>query len=274
MDGAGNRILFEHTTPPPWTRPALAEPTGPGGFFRQDLALPAGPMAARIQVMPLPAVPEGTVIEARLTTCDDGRVVAEGRWTWSRATPATTDWLMLRFDLSAPEALVLTCAASARADAVFLRSFKVMEARPGVAEDWATTHAQLDRWPLDRLRSVMIGNSGVCTASCLHCPTNKPWLAVPKPGVMSDRIFDRLVDGVVACGLPVTASIGFGLFADPLTDRKLAARIRRLKAALPGVPVTISTTGPPMRRARRRRSRWPTVSACTSNRSIRIPMTG
>jgi hypothetical protein len=234
--------VFEHVTPPPRHRPALADPAGPGVFFAQRATLPAGRFVARYQVM-LPAeLPVGAQVATTVGLPGRPDIVARRFWRVDAAFADAADRLMLDVALDAPTEVEIRCWASTAAGDFRLRAVTVKRADENPPPiDWSATHGQLDRWPPDRLRSVMIANSGICTASCVHCPTNKPDL--PRGAVMSDRIFDRIVQGLVDCGLPIQGAVGFGVFADPMTDRKLAERIRRVKAALPGVPVTISTTG-------------------------------
>jgi radical SAM protein with 4Fe4S-binding SPASM domain len=246
----GQAIVFEHVTPPSCWRPPLADPGGAGFFFAQRTRLPAGAFAARFQIMlPFAAPPPAgarVVMEVLRLDADPPEFAARGVWSADAAGFAEreADRLMLDFALEAEAPVEVRSWASADAGAYRLRAVKVQRADRGAAAlDWSGTHGTLDRWPLDRIRNVVVGNSGVCTASCLHCPTNKPWLPVARGEVMPDRVFDRLLQGLVECGLPITGAIGFGLFADPLTDRQLARRIRQVKAALPGVPVTVSTTG-------------------------------
>lgn len=238
---APGRIVFEHVTPPPRHRPGLADPAGPGVFFAQRARLPAGRLAARYQVMLPDPLPLGAEIATTIGVPGEAEIVARRFWRVDAALAEGADDLFL--DLALPEAreVEIRCWASTRAGAFRLRAVTVRQAGHGPPAAWTGTHGRLDRWPLDRLRSVMIGNSGVCTASCIHCPTNKP--GTPAGSVMTDRVFARIVEGLVESGLPIEGAIGFGVYADPLTDRKLAQRIRMVKDALPGVPVTISTTG-------------------------------
>lgn len=250
MVGQDGAILHEHVTPPPRLRPPPADPAGPGHFYREPLRLPAGRHVARFQAMlpPAPPPPGGVRLAVEILRLDGERPTSVARRAWTVDAgfdPATADHLMLEFALEAELPVLLRAWASAQAGGFRMRAVRIRRAGPGGggAAGWHGTDARLDRWPLERIRHVTIGNSGACTASCLHCPTNKAWLEVPRGAVMSDRIFGRLVEGLATCGLPVEGPIGFGLFGDPLLDRNLAARIRRVKAALPGVPVTVSTTG-------------------------------
>ncbi|MBL6456945.1 radical SAM/SPASM domain-containing protein [Belnapia sp. T6] len=234
-------ILFEQVTPPPRHRPALPDPHGPGCFYSRSVPLPAATMAGRIQLMLPPDLPPGQSVTAEILG-QEGEVLATVSWPVAAETPEAADHLMMAFTLEAPQRVTLRLTASTRAGSFYLRAAKLQRAVPGQALDWSGTHGRLNLWPLDRIRFVMVGNSGICTASCLHCPTNKPWLPVPRGEVMAEAIFERLAEGLATCGLPI-GGIGFGLFGDPLIDRRLAERIRRLKALLPGVPVTVSTTG-------------------------------
>lgn len=237
-------IVFQHVTPPPRWRPAGAESAGAGPFFAQHADLPAGLFQARFQVMLPDPPPIGARVGVSARRPGEAAVLTRREAPVDAALVETgADWLMLEFTLPEATPVVLHAWISTGAVATRLRAVTVQRApAPGAVLDWRSPHGVRQTWPLTALRTVTIGNSGVCTASCLHCPTNKPWLPVPRGEPMGAAIFDRILDGLVACGLPIEGGITFGLYADPMTDRHLSARVRRVKQALPGVPVTISTT--------------------------------
>jgi hypothetical protein len=237
-------VVFEVVTPPPRFRPMGSEAAGAGPFYTETTMLPAGLFQARFQVMLPEPPPIGAELVVSLREAEAPEPFARRRTRidpWVVATGA--DWQMLEFSLAAPARVVLFGHISAGAAQTRMRAVKIQRIPAlGAVMDWQGTHGSIETWPLTALRTVTIGNSGVCTASCLHCPTNKPWLPAPRGEPMQPAIFARIVEGLAACGLPIRGGITLGLYADPMTDRHLSARVRQLKETLPGVPVTISTT--------------------------------
>ena len=233
----GQIIVYEHVTPPPRHRGS-----DPSCFFTDRFNLAEGWYALRAHVMPPPMPPAGARLTIDIRDLDSAASVGRRSWAVDGRFADDADHLMLAFALAAPARLEIRVTVSGGAEGFFLRAVKVKRADRGDTQDWTSTHGQWD-WPLDRIANVIVGISGACPASCIHCPTNKDWLPVPRGQVMSDAIFDRLVQGLVDCGLPVTHTVSFGLFGEPLLDRHLAERIRRLRAAVPAPRYVINTTG-------------------------------
>ncbi len=90
------------------------------------------------------------------------------------------------------------------------------------------------------LKEVSIGTTGVCNASCVHCPTNKKSFHMPH-GRMSDKIFATIIVGLKEGGFK--GNLYFGLFAEPLEDPALVDRTKFIKELLPGCEVSIATNG-------------------------------
>jgi hypothetical protein len=237
-------ILFDHVAPSPEWRPPVSDAAGPGGFFVQTITLPAGRLAIRAQIMTPADPPPGATVTITLRHAGQPYAppLASTNWRGAADTPGDADHLYLACDLPAETLVELHAYSSHAVGAFRMRAVTVRRGEIGAPASWTHSDPGHDTWPLPGIRNVIIGNSGICTASCGHCPTNKPWLDVPATRVMSDHIFERIVTGLVDCGLPI-GCIGMGLFGDPMTDRKLTERVLRLKSALPDVPVTISTTG-------------------------------
>jgi hypothetical protein len=193
-------------------------------------------------MLPVLSTPVQVVIEIDRQDRNPVEPLSHCAWLIDPATPELADHLYLSYTLTEPAEVRLLCRASTRCGEFFLRAAKIQRVETGEPTDWSSTHFELGRWPLDGIRTINLGISGVCPASCVHCPTNKSWLDAPRGEVMSEPIFERLVEGLAACGLPVN-EISLGPFGDPLTDRRLGERMLRLKAARPEVKLTIATTG-------------------------------
>ena len=235
----GQVILFEHVTPPPRHRGSE-----PGLFFSQTTSLPAGRQAARVQVMLPPDLPGAAELWVELRHAKGGAAVTRRSWPVDGRLVEMADHLMLHYVVTHPARVEIRAGVTGADAAGFrMRALKIKRADRGDPADWRSTHGAPATWPLDRLRNVAIGLSGACPASCIHCPTNKPWLPVPRGQVMPDHIFDRLVQGLVDAALPVTEQFALGLFGEPMLDRQIAPRLRRLKAVAPETPIVINTTG-------------------------------
>jgi radical SAM protein with 4Fe4S-binding SPASM domain len=99
------------------------------------------------------------------------------------------------------------------------------------------------RWPVTRLRGVILGTTATCNASCIHCPTNKTMRPHPARGPMQWSLYQRLIDGLHDSGLPIDGDISFGLFAEPLIDPLIVDRLRYAKERLPDVPLVVYSNG-------------------------------
>jgi radical SAM protein with 4Fe4S-binding SPASM domain len=202
--------------------------------------LPAGRFGLRLQVVPPAEAPAGTVL--CLDVIPEGRPgapYAEAQWPVDAGLAAKADDLGLIFALNRDAAVQIRVWISNRFSETLVRAVTVFEVGADGQPLWPVAEQQI--WPMPMIRNVVIGNSGVCTASCLGCPTNKAWLDVPTPRVMSDAIFERVVAGLAKSQLRIEHCISFGLFGDPLVDRKLAQRIRYLRERLPAVAITANT---------------------------------
>jgi radical SAM protein with 4Fe4S-binding SPASM domain len=96
---------------------------------------------------------------------------------------------------------------------------------------------------MDSLRYLAFGTTGICNASCIHCPTGKEETAhVPRMD-MPLPLFRKVVEGVHALGLAITEQVSFGLFGDGLVDRLVVERARILREYYPATPLFVNTNG-------------------------------
>ena len=102
----------------------------------------------------------------------------------------------------------------------------------------------------DRLGFVILGTTGLCNASCLHCPTGKASTAHVPRMPMAMPLFYRLIDELAELGLPITGQIAFGLFGDALVDPFVVERARYARARFPDVPISINTNAAAFSRKR------------------------
>jgi Tfp pilus assembly protein PilF/MoaA/NifB/PqqE/SkfB family radical SAM enzyme len=93
------------------------------------------------------------------------------------------------------------------------------------------------------LRYVILGTTGLCNASCIHCPTGKAETShVPRVPMAMD-LFRRIVDQIADLRLPITDQVAFGLFGDALIDPFVVERARYLMDRLPQAKISINTNG-------------------------------
>jgi radical SAM protein with 4Fe4S-binding SPASM domain len=99
------------------------------------------------------------------------------------------------------------------------------------------------------LASLVLGTTGTCNASCIHCPTGKASTANAPRGTMSMHLFRKIVDGIAEEGLAID-HVGFGLFGDGLVDPLVVERARYLRRHLPDAPLSVNTNGAAYNQAR------------------------
>lgn len=96
--------------------------------------------------------------------------------------------------------------------------------------------------PLVQLRNVIIGTTGVCNASCVHCPTNKDETEhlprAPMPMPLFRRIIDELAEHTAHKGF-----LSFGLFGDGLVDPFVVERARYVREKLPNAAFCVNSNG-------------------------------
>jgi len=101
-----------------------------------------------------------------------------------------------------------------------------------------------------RLRSVIIGTTGLCNASCIHCPTGKPETAHLPKRVMPLELFESIVRQIAKNGWSVQYNLSLGLFGDGLLDPFVVQRCEIARRWLPDAPLAINTNGAAYNRER------------------------
>ncbi|WP_206245233.1 radical SAM protein [Novosphingobium terrae] len=107
--------------------------------------------------------------------------------------------------------------------------------------------AKATRWNegahAQRLNFVIIGTTGTCNASCIHCPTGKAETAHVPRKPMDMGLFRSLIDQLAEGDIPITGQIAFGLFGDGLVDPFVVERAAYVRQMLPGVAISVNTNG-------------------------------
>lgn len=94
-----------------------------------------------------------------------------------------------------------------------------------------------------KLAFVLIGTTGTCNASCIHCPTGKARTAGSPRQPMDMRLFKKLIDGIDNLPMKPPTHIGFGLFGDGLVDPYVVERMRYSRDRIPHGHFVINTNG-------------------------------
>jgi MoaA/NifB/PqqE/SkfB family radical SAM enzyme len=94
-----------------------------------------------------------------------------------------------------------------------------------------------------QLRCVILGTTGICNASCIHCPTGKSETGhvprTPMPMALFEKIIRSLADG----GYTIAVQMSFGLFGDGLLDPLVVERAKLLREVMPSVRLSVNTNG-------------------------------
>lgn len=97
--------------------------------------------------------------------------------------------------------------------------------------------------PSTKLQNVVIGTSGICNASCIHCPTNKLETEHVARGTMTMPLFKRIIDQLSTSDMSISGPISFGLFGDGLVDPHVLERAKYVRKRLPFAFINVNTNG-------------------------------
>lgn len=199
---------------------------GPGDYeLELDVELPPAPARITLEAVGITR-PRATYFAQAVFDVPDG------------AARAGTERLAVRADRQ----LVVECRGySTSLTATRLRGGTVRWHDPAAPVE--TVPECYYRWPVRRLRGVILGTTSTCNASCVHCPTNKLMTRHLARGPMPWSLFHGLIEELHDSGIPIDGDISFGLFAEPLIDPLLVDRLRLAKERLPDVPIVVYSNG-------------------------------
>lgn len=127
-----------------------------------------------------------------------------------------------------------------------LKSDKILAARAQVRAELGPAGDFLP----EALHFVAIGTTGLCNASCVHCPTGKavtahvPRLPMPMP------LFTKIIEQIAELGLSINDQLSFGLFGDGLVDPLVIERVKIARKLLPDARLSVNTNGAAYNRAK------------------------
>jgi radical SAM protein with 4Fe4S-binding SPASM domain len=101
-----------------------------------------------------------------------------------------------------------------------------------------------------RLTFMAMGTTGLCNASCMHCPTGKTTTEQVPRIPMSMPMFESIIRQIDELGLILFGQISFGLFGDALLDPHVLRRVQFVRETLPEASISVNTNGAAYDRAR------------------------
>jgi pyruvate-formate lyase-activating enzyme len=219
------------------TQKTVLDETGAtsGEFFSEVRALPAGTYKARFHVMFSP-LSQGDAVTIRAFLLDRQEVLAETRLAADGA--GSPDEIYLDFCLNEPGSVLMTGHVTGNCSTTLLRLITIAGSPDGKPVRKDTFFSPPTKMSIRRLKVITIGTTGVCNASCIHCPTNKPSRRMPH-GRMSMELFSKIVDELAEGSF--TGKILFGLFGEPLDDPFLIQRLKLIKEKLPKTEISMAT---------------------------------
>jgi len=96
-----------------------------------------------------------------------------------------------------------------------------------------------EQFSLPALKYVQIQTQSRCNADCVFCPYIESWHH-ENPGLMSEQLFDKILSDLKPFSSSLEKICPY-LMQEPLLDKKIMERIRKIYAAFPGVEVEVST---------------------------------
>ncbi|MDB5460550.1 MAG: Radical domain protein [Caulobacteraceae bacterium] len=218
-----------------------------GIFFRYPLShIPAGSHVVRYAILfPEQDVGGQLTLECLL----DGEVVGAHVFDIDEPLRRIADTIDLPVELAHSGVVEFRGHVTRGLRQTHLRYIDVHDTAAGLPIDYVFP-SDYNAWPVRRLRNIVIGTTGVCNASCPHCPTNKPMLAHLARAPMPWPLFKRLVDQIAAARLYIEGNFTFGLHGDALMDPMVVERARYLKSVMPHAKILLNTNAGPFNERR------------------------
>lgn len=132
----------------------------------------------------------------------------------------------------------------------FFRLAKLCDRESTLAERYLLHCVRASGGRVRRLDYVILGTTGLCNASCIHCPTGKAATAHVPRTPMAMELFERIIRQLAEADTMINAHLAFGLFGDGLVDPFVVERARIVRRYLPDVRLVINTNGAAFNAAR------------------------
>lgn len=206
-----------------------------GRFFVEVVSLPKGRLSVRVHLL-FSKFAQGETITIRAHSLARNEELAKAE-VLADPTQIATDEVFLHFELSDPADVLLTGHVTANCTTTLLRKITIIRGDQDASREdfFARDHMAPGT---RRIQNIVIGTTGVCNASCVHCPTNKQSRRMPQ-GRMSMELFSKIVNELAKASYK--GKILFGLFGEPLDDPFLVQRLKLVKEKLPKTEISIAT---------------------------------
>jgi hypothetical protein len=207
-------------------------------FFSEVVCLPAGFYAARVQIL-FSEQAAGELIRIGARTASPPAQLADFELAAVPANTRLLDSLYLYFCVEAEQSVEIYGEAEQNSASTLLRFITLVAAEEGRFDPEAFNFPAIEPITIGELKTVLIGTTGICNASCLHCPTNKPSRGIVPTGVMDMGLFTKIITELAQGEFAGTMLVT--LFNEPLADPFLEERLRLIKLLLPASPISIAT---------------------------------
>ena len=223
--------------------PAMPDPhpyeavgRGAGIFFRQVVKMSPGRYRARVQILfSERACGEG--IRVFLRKVGNGGELGSAL-LFADPSHRDRDEVFVSFEIQNMELVEFSGRSENNFATTHLRTLTILEDRDGLLDSSAFFFKELPPPSISAIKRLTIGTTGVCTASCIHCPTNKK--SMPSQyGHMSMSLFSKIVDNLARGDF--SGQLCLGLFGEPLSDPFLVERLKLIRRTFSQGRVAIAT---------------------------------
>ena len=206
-----------------------------GQFFAEVVSLSSGAHTAKIQII-FSEFSNGEEITIRARSLSHLVTLAETKIKADLGNRRSMDEIYLSFSLPEYDDVEITGHCEANCSTTVLRYITIVDGDGSDPEKFNFDDIGTPR--VGDIKVVNFGTTGVCNASCMHCPTNKDFRRMPH-GRMSMELFNKIIAELKDNGF--SGEIRFGLFAEPLDDPLLKQRLEIITSELPGTAISIAT---------------------------------
>ena len=201
-------------------------------------SLPAGRYRARVQIM-FSELAKGELLVVNVQSLASSRVLDQVELRADLRNRAVTDQIYLSFTLDKPENVEFYGWVGAHCETTLLRLLTILDDPTGSVVRKRLRFPTSTQPAIRDLKEVNFGTTGICNASCIHCPTNKKGFAMPH-GRMSCGVVreDHQGAGGGRIYRPNQSSASLpSRWKTPI----LLERLKLIKKLLPDCPTTIAT---------------------------------
>ena len=207
-----------------------------GQFFAETASLDSGDYTAKVQII-FSEYSAGEQVTIRVRSLSRRATLTETNITADLADRRKMDEIYLSFSLAEHDDIEISGHTEANCSTCVLRYITIVEGDGSDPSKFMFDDIGVPR--IADIRTVNFGTTGVCNASCIHCPTNKDTRKAMPHGRMSMELFRKIIAELAENEF--LGELTFGLFAEPLDDPLLRQRFELIKSELPRCRMSIAT---------------------------------